>query len=576
MIGWFPYPYEDELLYSIFARYSTKSTELSLRHTLNKLFNDSRSKLTPDFPSNLAMVLGQLRFFEYIDFESLLFKHTPFYYFTNFLINSDKELIIESIKLKKTNNIQMTIGQIPSKVKESKYFKYCPSCFINDIQEFGESYWRISHQLPSVFICLQHKEFLHFSSVLYRNKNSKLVTPNKKNCTPSISTQCIGNKMSFAEINHLINIANASKKLLINDINIDPLNLLSTYKDRLRKIGLITASGHVRQSDFYFEFVRFYGMDILGYFQSIPSLERESCWLKTITRKHRKSFHPIRHLLLMNFLDIKIDSINFVHFESPFGKGPFPCLNPAAEHYKDLVVNNLKIKRCTDTGKPIGIFNCKCEFKYTRLGPDISQENMYEYRFVRNFGNVWERKLFQYIENEQLSFRKAAKLLKVDVGTVIKYYKRNNKVQLIVKSTETIDYRYIWLQAKEENSTYSKTELRKLIPNIYIWLYRHDKEWLDNNSPVPIKRTKIVPRVNWSERDLEILNLIKQYLLTVDNNKKPVRLTKRHLAVAIGKLALIEKKIEKLPLTKVYIESVTESKIQYRERLKTWKNENSY
>ncbi|MGE7945981.1 TnsD family Tn7-like transposition protein [Lysinibacillus sp. NPDC093688] len=572
MIGWFPFPYEDELLYSIFARYSTKSTELSLRNTLKKLFNDSRSKLTPDFPSNLAIVMEQLRLFEYIDFEPLLFKQTPFYYFTNFLINSDKKSIIEAVKLKKTNNIQMILGQIQSKVKETKYFKYCPSCLNNDIQEFGESYWRISHQLPSVFICLQHNESLHFSSVLYRNKNSQLVTPNKNNCIPSIDTRCIGNNVTFAEINHLINIANNSNKLLMKDINVNSLNLVSLYKDKLGKKGLATAGGHVRQTDLYNEFMKFYGMNILGYFQSVPLLERESCWLKTITRKHRISFHPVRHLLLMNFLEIEINTIEMDYFESPFGKGPFPCLNPAAEHYKDLVVNNLSIKRCTDTGRPIGIFNCKCEFKYTRLGPDTSKEGMYEYRFVRNFGGIWEDKLFQYIDNEHLSFRKAAKLLKVDVGTAIKYYRQNkNDDEVIKKSKNIIDYRCSWLRTKKENPTYSKTKLRKLNPNIYSWLYRYDKEWLNYNSPASIKSTKIVSRVNWRERDLEILNLIKRYLLTIDNDTKPVRLTKRHIGIAIEKLALVEKKLEKMPLTKELLASVTESNEQYRERLKMWR-----
>ncbi|MFL1998084.1 TnsD family Tn7-like transposition protein [Lysinibacillus sp. 1 U-2021] len=572
MIGWFPYPYEDELLYSLFARYSNRSTELSLRHTLNKLFNDSRSKLTPDFPSNLETVMGHLRFFGYLDFESILFKHTPFYYFTNFLINSDKKLIIEAVKLKKSNNIQMILGQIQSKVKETKYFKYCPSCLKNDIQEFGEAYWRISHQLPSVFICLQHNESLHFSSVLYRNKNSQLVTPNKNNCFASINTKCIQNNVTFAETNHLIDIANNSKRLLMKDIHVKSLNLVSLYKDKLRKKGLITAGGHVRQTDLYNEFIKFYGMNILGYFQSVPILDQESCWLKTITRKHRISFHPVRHLLLMNFLEIEINTIETDYFESPFGKGPFPCLNPAAEHYKDFVVDNLSIKRCTDTGRPIGIFNCNCEFKYTRLGPDTSQEGMYEYRFVRNFGSVWESKLFQYIDNEHLSFRKAAKLLKVDVGTAIKYYKKNkNKVVAVKNSTNILDYRCSWLRTQKENPTYSKTQIRKLIPNIYSWLYRHDKAWLYYNSPASIKSTKIVSRVNWHERDLEIQEMVKGYLLTIDIDTKPVRLTKRHIGIAIEKLALIEKQLEKMPLTKELIESVTESNEQYRERLKMWR-----
>ena len=49
----------------------------------------------------------------------------------------------------------------------------------------------------------------------------------------------------------------------------------------------------------------------------------ESCWLKAITRKHRKSFHPIRHILLIYFLEESVDSISNYSQESykPFGKG---------------------------------------------------------------------------------------------------------------------------------------------------------------------------------------------------------------------------------------------------------------
>ncbi|MCT6919608.1 MAG: TnsD family Tn7-like transposition protein, partial [Bifidobacteriales bacterium] len=85
------------------------------------------------------------------------------------------------------------------------------------------------------------------------------------------------------------------------------------------------------------------------------------------------------------------------------------------------------------------------------------------------------------------------------------------------------------------------------------------------------KRTKIVSRVNWHERDLEIQEMVKGYLLTIDIDTKPVRLTKRHIGIAIEKLALIEKQLEKMPLTKELIESVTESNEQYRERLKMWR-----
>ncbi|MEK4247510.1 TnsD family transposase [Psychrobacillus sp. FSL K6-2684] len=575
MFGWFPKPYDDELIYSLCARYYIRSTSLSTRSTLEECFQGQRTKLTPDFPSNIGALVEKLHLFEYKNLESLIYNHTPFNYFTNFLISSQKEDVMKEISKPKTKNIHMSIGQVASTVKESKYFKYCPKCMKTDLNVHGESYWRISHQLPSVFICTEHKSILHFSSVLYRNKNSKLVLPTESNCIPSPLTRCITTDITGEQINQISKIANESKKLLNNDLDFDLSQVLSQYKALLRNKGLITVNGRVRQADLYRKFVSYYGVEFLSYFQSVPSLKRESCWLKTITRKHRISFHPVRHLLLLNFLGIEIETIKSINYDGPFGKGPFPCLNIAAEHYKELVIKDINIKTCTDNGRPIGVFMCSCEFQYTRLGPDNSEADKFRYRYIRNYGKIWEEKLIEYIEKEEISYRKAAQLLNVDVGTVIKYYnQRNNKKVKSIQAdnSKTVDiYRSSWLAMKEANPSCSKTELRNLNKKVYAWLYRNDKAWLNNNSPVQIKRKNVNQRVDWNERDLKILELIKDYLLKIDTEERPVRITKRHVAVAIDKLALIEKMIEKLPLTKVFIASITETKFQYQQRLNKWK-----
>ncbi|WP_313894161.1 TnsD family transposase [Psychrobacillus sp.] len=580
MLGWFPKPYDDELIYSLCARYFTKGSSISIRNTLEKCFQGKRSKLTPDFPSNLEVLVEQLEVFEYKSLETLIYKHTPFYYFTNLLIKTQKEVVMKEISKAKKKNIHMSIGQVASTVRESKFFKYCPSCLEYDLKKLGESYWRTSHQLPSVLVCIDHKCLLHLSSVLYRNKNSKLISPSKENCIPTPLNQCIKGTISSGKINQISKVAIESKKLLDDELSFDITQLVSMYRELLRKKDLITINGRVRQADLYRKFVSFYGIEFLSFFQSVPK-NKESCWLRTITRKHRISFHPVRHLLLLNFLGKEIESFKQENYEGPFGKGPYPCLNPAAEHYKKMIVTNLKIERCTDTGKPLGTFTCLCEFQYKRLGPDCGPEDKFRYRYIRNFGEVWKKKLIEYIDTEKISYRKAAILLNVDVGTVIKYYKMqknelNPKIH-VEKSSMVHDYRSIWITNKEANPTCSKTELRNSNKKVYTWLYRNDKAWLDNNSPAQLKRAHLNnQRVNWNERDLEILEQIKNYLITLDINDKPVRLTKRHIAIAIDKLSLIEKKIDKLPLTKEFILLIVETKFQYQERLNEWKKKNHF
>ncbi|MFJ5772480.1 TnsD family transposase [Psychrobacillus sp. NPDC093180] len=580
MLGWFPNLYDDELIYSVCARYSNRSTDLSIRRVLENCFKGQRSKLTPDFPSNLEVLIEQLQVYEYKGIESLIYEHTPFYYYTNFLITSQKEEVKKEISKLKTRNIHMSLGQVASTVKESEFFKYCPYCLESDFNKHGESYWRVSHQLPSVLLCVDHKCLLHFSSVLYRNKNSKLASPSKENCIPTLLNRCIKGSISNDKVIKLNKIAIESKILLNDDLSFDIKQLISVYKNLLRKKGLITIKGRVRQADLYEQFVSFYGIEFLSLFQSVPQ-SKESCWLRTITRKHRISFHPVRHLLLLNFLGIELESLRQESYSGPFGKGPYPCLNPAAEHYKNIIVTDLQIKRCTDTGKPLGTFTCSCEFQYTRLGPDYGPEDKFRYRYVRDFGEVWKKKLIEYIETEKVSFRKAALSLNVDVGTAIKYYKmQKNEISPVIhvpKPSLIVDYRSSWISNREANPTCSKTELRNLNNKVYSWLYRNDKAWLDDNSPAQLKKTHLNnQRVNWNERDIEILEQIKNYILTLNIEEKPIRLTKRHVAVAIGKLSLIEKKIDKLPLTKEFILSIVENKFQYRERLNEWKKKTHF
>ncbi|WNF23161.1 TnsD family transposase [Mesobacillus jeotgali] len=577
MLRWFPRIHEDESLYSIFARYFIQSPHLSIREALHELFNDSRAVLTPDFPSNLGVLFNQFSLFSNINLDEFICKHTPLNYFTTFIGEEQFEKVFNEIRNPKRKNVQMLTGLVASTVKETRFFKYCPLCFEHDQKTYGESFWRVSHQLPGVLICQMHHSVLHYSSVKYRYRNAELHTPNVHNCKPSEKSMCIMNEdFTKDELTLLIKVAIYSKQLLLNREKYNDSQLTKKYKEFLREKGYLTSGGNVKQSHLYSAFVSFYGLKILSALQSIPTSEENTCWLKSIARKHKKSFHPLRHILFLMFLGKTVTDLSTPDDNSPFGNGPYPCLNPAAVHHKELVVSQLSIKRCTDTGYPIGTFTCKCGFQYTRLGPDKKAEDKYNYRYVRCYGEVWQDKLIDYVDNKKYSFRKIAKILEVDVGTVIKYYKTPKK-QSSEQGVNEISkelYRSVWIKTMGENPTWTKTQIRKSNPKEYAWLYRNDKEWLNCNSPKKfINQSPKNARVDWGSRDLDTLLLLKKFLLTINHKSRPKRITKRYLALAIDKLSLIEKHLIKLPLSKLFIESLVESPIEYRERLEAWKKE---
>ncbi|MBU2115371.1 MAG: TniQ family protein [Gammaproteobacteria bacterium] len=54
----------------------------------------------------------------------------------------------------------ITTPRIPqlTKLKFAGVWRYCPLCAVNDEQQYGMPYWRVSHQLPTSITCGEHPE----------------------------------------------------------------------------------------------------------------------------------------------------------------------------------------------------------------------------------------------------------------------------------------------------------------------------------------------------------------------------------------------------------------------------------
>ena len=100
--------------------------------------------------------------------------------------------------------------------------------------------------------------------------------------------------------------------------------VLKKYKKVLTQKGFINISGRVKQNELYEAFMSFYDKRVLQFLESDIDNDYEYNWLRVITRNSKRTVHPIRHLLFINFLGLTVEEF----FESneedfnPFGKGP--------------------------------------------------------------------------------------------------------------------------------------------------------------------------------------------------------------------------------------------------------------
>ncbi|MGD2199963.1 TnsD family transposase [Lysinibacillus fusiformis] len=568
MLAFFPSIFKDELFYSVLARYHKRSGNLSNKDSTLDLFGKKKSYIIPDLTTDLEIIFEKVNPFLSSSIDEWINYHTLYNYYTNFTSKKIKQSVRDTmLKGGGNNSLHYSTGQVAWTVKEPMYYRYCPNCYEEDIQMNGETYWRTYHQLPSVFICSKHSVLLENSSLLIRTGNSSYFYPNIENSLNSDKNSDYS-KVNFDMLRHF---AVESSKLNQKDYKFDQLNLLEIYHYLLHREGYVKTNGTIDQRRLKEDFIKKFTTELLSLMQSIPSGVDGNCWLRAITRKHRKSFHPARHLLLIYFLGESVDTIKQYankHY-TPFGEGPHLCLNPAAKHYLQPVIIDLKVSRCNDSKRPVGTFYCVCGFVYSRKGPDKTEEDKTKIGRIKMFGETWLNKLHQLVEIEQVSYKACSKILKVDTKTIIKYSRQKNSNPITKKNIKS-DLKQMWLDLIEQYPTFSKTELRKRDPSLYMRIYRQDKEWLKNHPPSVKTNIDTNNRIDWAKRDLQILAKVKVAVEELNSREKPVKITTSKIGKAINQLTLLEKKADKLPRTKAYIDSVKESVTDFQKRRINW------
>lgn len=560
------------------ARYKIRSGIISPKATVGDLFGSKKHRSILDVPTNLSTFLQQLPMgAEYVA-DEIIFKHTLFPFFAPFLPPGRIQHAITAMISNGGRGIHNTIGVTASKVKAPKFLRFCPQCFVEDEQTFGEAYWHRVHQIPGIAVCPLHVTPLQDSLAPIHDINPH----NYHACTSEVClikpNAVVYSQKAMQELSQLSkDVAWVMNTKLTS-------RELSWFKERyveaLIQKGFATPKGRVFQNDFLLDFSNYYSDECLRQAQSLIKSNGTN-WLSNIVRYPRKAFHPIRHLLVIRYLFGSVERF-FTSTKpyQPFGNAPWLCLNGAADHYLQPVVHKCQVTYCKDTKKPVGTFLCDCGFVYSRRGPDVCESDRFKIGRIKVFGQVWHNKLLE-LHSMGMSFRQIAHTLKVDINTAIKYsrlIKGNNSMLESLNNTVTIGdenvratHRAIWLHEQTTKPSLTKTQIRRIIPQSYSWLYRNDREWLNENSPILTNRKHKNRLVNWNQRDRLAYSKIRSVvskLLKAEG--KPIRITKTKIGKLAGMLPWIEKDLSKMPMTEKYIKLVAESVQEFQMRRISW------
>jgi hypothetical protein len=202
-------------------------------------------------------------------------------------------------------------------------------------------------------------------------------------------------------------------------------------------------------------------------------------------------------------------------------------------------------------------------------------------RFVRvvKYGPLWEAKVQEMLDSG-VSIQEVAARLNADIKTVKRYAfkkerEKNGKAakQKDISSAEfeikRRFHREKWLQIVRENPDKGRLELRRLAKYTCVWLCKNDREWWEKNTPAK-KYVQAYSNVDWEARDKEILESVRQTVQKIlESDEKPQRISLRLIKTKSG-LKSFDLQLDKLPLTKSFINSVVETPTELHKRRIQW------
>ncbi|WP_183192992.1 TnsD family Tn7-like transposition protein [Brevibacillus nitrificans] len=569
LLPFFPTPYPDELLYSMFARYHEWSQNPEEMHTYFDLFGN-RATPTVHFPNRLNDFCKRLSTDTLLTPEKLINEHTIFPVYRPFLSKERSEKVHQLMMSSKSANILAVFGL--TAIKICPYLRYCPTCVQKDEHQYGEAYWHREHQIYPIRVCPRDKTILVESNVHASSKinGKKLLTlQNYLQQHPYISAiETSDNAIEYqisVDISWLLQ--NYNHQLNIND-------LYYRYVEELKALGLANSKGTVTRKELFYQFKETYSEEFLNRYSCNLQHSRKYTWLDSMIKKHMNRFViPIRHVLLIRFLGYWLSQFfsKKDHDYLPYGSPPYPCLNIASPHYGEELIDSYNSIDSGNRKIKTGIFACQsCGFVYAKYSNGNREKSEFDY--VHTYGTLWEDKLLELRRNGH-TIKEICDLLSTSESTVyrrlgmVKDRPVNRSENFLIKRDEI---RSKWLSKLTNANEETINQMRAVLHYEYSWLRKYDQHWLENNSAPAqryIRNEKIRREYKWEEIDQQLVTEIPAVVNEILNdNFNFVRVTKEAIGRKINKIHYITVQLDKLPKTKAVVELSLETIEDYHVR----------
>lgn len=595
MLSHFPTAHPDETLYSLCARYYDRVRYPNKKAVPQELFGTTSATAVTDLPPRLDALASRFPPKSGMTADRIINDYTLLPFYRPFLDPEIARRVRQDMAGSNGSAVHMRAGIMAGRVPIPERLRFCPACRTEDLKLFKETYWHRLHQLPGVEVCPDHAVFLEKSDALARHASNPFQFLSAVEFTEDRPARPV----DAADPSHaiLLKLAADAVWLLKGRAKTGGLGgLRNRYLSLLIERGLASYSGCIRAGKLLGKFRRHCPPPLLKSLRcELSGADQEKGnWLLRLVRRPNHSHHPLRHLLLINFLGTSAEKFFGLPEEIKFfGDSPWPCLNPVADHFMRAVVTECGISFRGPGHRPVGTFRCGCGFCYSRTGPDLTHEDRARISKMKSFGPVWEQALERLWADPALGVSGIARRLGVDPLTVrrhairlglpsyragrgaIKPLRPDLKLQASdsgqALNRKRQENRRRWLSAVEENPKISMRSLRRDLPRVYVWLLENDANWLNAHRPARPKHRRPRSPIDWGRRDAKLALAVRFKALELLNAPgRPALVSKTAICNCLGITSLIRQKIQKLPLTADALAGVSESRVEFAVRRVRW------
>lgn len=562
----------EETIFGIVSRYHALTGHPTSGDTLIELLNRRCVTLGTAFPSGLNLISKDLRL-PVNTIEELIEGHTILPCFRPFMHHAHYIRIADSVATGTASCTKITLGLLASRVGAEDVLRFCPVCAGTDCETIGIATWYRAHQFPGVLVCPYHGvPLVAFDCLAQRLKRTQLFLPA---AAAKWNAQKSAAKVDDRALEKLVIVSRLIAQLfLLRGVPVDPLTWRNHYLAHLVDRDLATASMRVRQRELQSALLDFWGsMRNLAPFDGIfARCAGDDSWLTSLYRRPRAAHHPLLHVLLIGFLAESIESFLWTDMPSPaITSAPDGQVSTATEC--KIVALAADGRSMRQVAKELGLsVNAvlvkagKIGISFTRRPKKLDAAVRSQVRYALAAGDA-----IAHIANTTgLSASTVNRILGADLSL------QTQRAATMREQRQAHARDKLRAALVASPSAGFKT-LQTALGADFIWLYRHDRAWLQAQLPTTLRIVERTSSVDWDARDKAMAERVMLAAAEIlEPSRRPMRVTLNEIGRCTGNASWLDKHLARLPRTAELLSQVLEPAAVFRARQLAWREKHTH